>query len=129
MSNPFFKNQGPIKILEILKLLKLENKNLDNFKIHDIVFLRGFYQLSQTMCQELRCQNPNGFGIVTDVNDDSLEILFGKSNDKLILFNVKKEYVKLWLRTTALSLDLISVINSLEYLGINILVYLIRIDS
>ena len=37
MSNPFFKNQGPIKILEILKLLKLENKNLDNnYKIHDI---------------------------------------------------------------------------------------------
>ena len=37
MSNPFFKNQGPIKILEILKLLKLDNKNLDNnYKIYDI---------------------------------------------------------------------------------------------
>ena len=37
MSNPFFKNQGPIKILEILKLLKLDNINLDNnYKIHDI---------------------------------------------------------------------------------------------
>ena len=37
MSNPFFKNHGPIKILEILKLLKLENINLDNnYKIHDI---------------------------------------------------------------------------------------------
>lgn len=82
--------------------------HINNFKIHDVVFIRGFYQLSQTMCQELKCQNPNGFGIVTDVNDDSLEILFGKSNDKFILFNVKKEYVKLWLRTTALSLDLIS---------------------
>jgi UDP-3-O-[3-hydroxymyristoyl] glucosamine N-acyltransferase len=37
MSNPFFKNQGPIKILEIIKLLKLETKNLDNnYEIHDI---------------------------------------------------------------------------------------------
>ena len=37
MINPFFKNHGPIKILEIIKLLKPETKNLDNnYKIYDI---------------------------------------------------------------------------------------------
>ena len=37
MNNPFFKNKGPFKIDEILKLSSL--KNVDNFKnimIHDI---------------------------------------------------------------------------------------------
>ena len=37
MINPFFKNQGPIKVSKILNFLKLGTKNIDNnFKIHDI---------------------------------------------------------------------------------------------
>ena len=29
MSNPFFKNNGPLKIFDILKILKIDNKNFD----------------------------------------------------------------------------------------------------
>ena len=36
MSNPFFKNQGPYNILEILKLLKINSNNFQNQIIHDV---------------------------------------------------------------------------------------------
>ena len=36
MSNPFFNNQGPFNILDLLKLLKTETKITENFQINDI---------------------------------------------------------------------------------------------
>ena len=36
MSNPFFINQGPFNILDLLKLLKTETKITENFQINDI---------------------------------------------------------------------------------------------
>ena len=36
MSNPFFINQGPYDILEILKLLNLDSNNFQKRNVHDI---------------------------------------------------------------------------------------------
>jgi UDP-3-O-[3-hydroxymyristoyl] glucosamine N-acyltransferase len=36
MSNPFFINQGPYDILEILKLLNLNSNNFQKRNVHDV---------------------------------------------------------------------------------------------
>ena len=36
MSYPFFKNQGPLNIFEILKLLNLSSNNFHDQKVYDI---------------------------------------------------------------------------------------------
>ena len=36
MLNPFFKNQGPFSILEILKLLEINGNNFENHKVYDV---------------------------------------------------------------------------------------------
>ena len=43
MSNPFFKNQGPFTIIEILKLLEvneMETRVIRNNKLKNITFLK-----------------------------------------------------------------------------------------
>ena len=51
MHNPFFKNKGPFKIDELLKLSGL--KNIDNFKntkIHDIKAVSYTHLTLPTIC-------------------------------------------------------------------------------
>ena len=56
MDNPFFKNNGPFKIRDILKDLKLENdqnikdqniidiKDLQNSKLNEITLIKSFFE-------------------------------------------------------------------------------------
>ncbi len=42
MTNPFFKNYGPLKLKDIYKILKIKNENIDNkIKISDITDLNS----------------------------------------------------------------------------------------
>ena len=51
MTNPFFKNNGPISILEIIKLLNINpDKNIERQNVEDVKDLHKEYRRQRQMC-------------------------------------------------------------------------------
>ena len=89
MSNPFFKNQGPYNILEILKLLKINSNNFHNQIVHDVKDLLSSTKnditfLHSKKYRELAKKTKAAFCITTDNLKDDLS----KKCKPLIVENV-----------------------------------------